>query len=128
MASNFTIVRGDTLPLKFQRKDAEGNIIIGQPHNLTLTARKSQNRVSERLFVKRLSDGDFKQDEDGTWHVVIAPEDTEKIWQSSIFYDLEVVLDEDEEDVTTIATGTITLQAESTTPADRINDNKEENS
>ena len=79
--------RGDTIGLKFQRKDADGEVITDTPTSMYLTVKTS---YSASAYIIQKSLDDMTMDEDGTWHVVIDPEDTEALPYGTYVFDIEV--------------------------------------
>lgn len=107
------VTRGDTLPLKFQRKDADGEIIMDTPEAMHLTVKTDWNTATA-LVEKSLSD--MTMDAEGEWHVVIEPEDTENLAYGTYVFDIEVIT---AEYIATIAKGELRLTEESTWPTNR---------
>ena len=102
------VTRGDTMPLKFQRKDAGGEVITTTPTEMTLTVKSSWG-VEKALICKHLAD--MTKDEENVWHVVVQPADTENLPYGSYVWDIEVVTSEY---VCTIAKGELQLTEEAT--------------
>lgn len=102
------LTRGDSAPLKFQRKDANGDPILIAPAQMYFTCKKDWNQT-DFVFQKTLAD--MTMDEDGTWHFTIAPTDTEKLPVGNYVFDIEVKQDNY---VQTIAKGTLKLTSEAT--------------
>ena len=103
-----TIVRGDTGAFKFQRLDSNGDAITAAPTAMYFTVKKSYSYATD-IFQKTLAD--MTMDEDGTWHFIIAPEDTASLDYGSYVFDLEVTTDDY---VQTIAKGKLILEEEAT--------------
>ena len=82
-----SIRRGDTKFLKFQRKNKDKEVILEQAEKLYFTVKKSF-RTKEALFQKTIEDMSF--DEDGTYHFVIEPEDTDGLEYGMCKYDVQV--------------------------------------
>lgn len=82
------MTRGDTKKYKFQRKDAEGNVIKAIPDALFFTV-KSNQYLNEFLFQKTIND--MVIDDEGFWHFEILPEDTNNLKFRRYVYDLEVI-------------------------------------
>lgn len=108
-----TITRGDTGAFKFQRLDASGNVITTTPDAIYFTVKKSYD-CDSFIFQKSLSD--MTMDEDGTWHFVIAPNDTATMAYGSYIYDIEVTSGDY---VKTIAKGRLVIEEESTWTANK---------
>lgn len=108
-----TIIRGDTGAFKFQRLDSSGEPITATPTAIYFTVKKSYTYSSD-IFQKTLAD--MTMDEDGTWHFIIAPEDTASLDYGTYVYDLEVTT---EDYVQTIAKGKLMLEEEATWTANK---------
>lgn len=103
------MTRGDTLKLKFQRRNKNNQVILTLPSEIYFTV-KANKDATAFLIQKRLSDMTF--DNDGTYHILLKPCDTEKLPYGTYFFDIEV---DDGSDYTfTISKGYITLTAEAT--------------
>ena len=100
--------RGDTIGLKFQRKDADGETIITRPEEMYMTVKTSWDSP-DALIQKTLAD--MTMDEEGVWHVVIQPSDTENLAYGTYVVDIEVTA---QGYVTTIAKDSLKLTEEST--------------
>lgn len=100
--------RGDTIGLRFQRKDADGEIILTAPTAMYFTLKKSYN---DSAVVLQKSLSDMTMDEDGTWHIVLAPGDTENLTYGTYVFDIEVTA---QGYVTTICKDSLKLTEEST--------------
>lgn len=102
------LVRGDTGAIKFQRLDSSGEPITVAPTAMYFTVKKSYTNSTD-IFQKTLAD--MTMDEDGTWHFIIAPEDTASLDYGSYVFDLEVTTNDY---VQTIAKGKLILEEEAT--------------
>jgi hypothetical protein len=102
------LTRGDSAPLKFQRKDANGDPILIAPAQMYFTVKKDWNQT-DYVFQKTLAD--MTMSEDGYWHFVIEPSDTAVLPIGNYVFDIEVTV---EGNVHTIAKGTLKLTAEAT--------------
>lgn len=90
MIKNINSIRGDSIPLKFAIKTADGQIVqINDIETLYLTCKKNTDNVAPILFQKTLEDMTLSDD---YYHVVIEPEDTEKLNYGEYFFDIEVTL------------------------------------
>lgn len=107
------LTRGDTGQYCFQRLDADGDAITTTPTALYFTCKKSY-QSSSVAFQKTIDD--MTMDDDGTWHFVIEPEDTEALDIGNYVYDIEVT---ESSYVQTIAKGTLKLLAEATWYTDK---------
>lgn len=102
------MVRGDSKAYKFQRKDREGNILTDTPTTLFFTV-KTSFKTQEYVLQKNLENMFITQD--GYWHFVLNPEDTENLPYGKYCWDIQVVQDGFK---TTISRGHIFLTDEST--------------
>ena len=100
--------RGDTRGYYFKRIDGDGQVITTAPNSLYFTV-KSSFFTQQVVFQKKLED--MTVDEDGTYHFVIEPKDTESLDYGSYVWDIQVTQDNV---VTTIAKGTLNLTHEAT--------------
>lgn len=107
------LTRGDTGQFKFQRKDAEGHVILTTPDALYFTVKKSYQSPSV-VFQKDLDD--MTLDENGTYHFTIEPTDTQALDYGNYVYDIEVT---ESDYVQTIAKGSLKLTAEATWYTDK---------
>lgn len=83
--------RGDTRPLKFKiiNKDKSKTFGPDDIRELYFTLKTDKN--SRRVFIQKTKN-DFIFDDDGIWHFVIKPEDTERMAYGKYYYDIEVTL------------------------------------
>lgn len=106
------MTRGDTKGFRFQRKykddEGEEQVITQIADELYFTVKKSY-RDKDFLLQKKLSDMEF--DEQGVYHFVINPEDTNDLDFGTFVYDLEVIQDGYKK---TISSGNFVLGYEST--------------
>lgn len=102
------MVRGDSKAYKFQRKDREGNILTDTPTTLFFTV-KTSFKTQEYVLQKNLENMYITQD--GYWHFVLNPEDTEDLPYGKYCWDIQVVQDGFK---TTISRGHLFLTDEST--------------
>lgn len=100
--------RGDTQPLKFQRIDADGHVIMTVPDEMFFTVKLNYN-TKDFVIQKTLSD--MTLGSDGYWHFVINPEDTQELDVTTYVYDIEVTTSGI---VFTISKGTLELLSEAT--------------
>lgn len=103
-----SMIRGDTTPLMFQRKDNNGDVIKLRADKIYFTVKKS-DLPDEVLFQKTIDD--MTLDEDGTYHFVIQPEDTNNLEFGNYLFDLEVIQDNV---VSTISRGEFIIEFEAT--------------
>lgn len=90
------IVRGDTEKIKICRSKAkeEKEIIKEKVDNLFFSV-KENDVTREVLFQKKLSDNTITYTEDGYYHVVINPEDTDNLAYGTYFFDIERIIGND---------------------------------
>lgn len=103
-----SVIRGDTARWKFQRRDMNGDVILTQADELYFTVKKNYN-TSDYILQKTISD--FIFDNDGTYHLILAAEDTELLKYGDYVFDIEVTTNEY---VQTIAKGKFIIAEEST--------------
>lgn len=102
------MIRGDSKAYKFQRKDREGNILTDKPTTLFFTLKTSFNTKD---FVLQKTLDNMYISEDGYWHFVLNPDDTEDLPYGKYCWDIQVVQDGFK---TTISRGFLVLSNEST--------------
>lgn len=107
------LIRGDTGAFKFQRLDSTGEPITATPTAMYFTVKKLYSCSSD-VFQKTLAD--MTMDEDGTWHFIIAPEDTATLDYGTYVFDLEVTT---ADYVQTIAKGKLCIDEEATWVANK---------
>ena len=83
-------IRGDTAKYRFQRFDAEGNVIQTPADAIYFTV-KVNGYTDEVLLQKKLEDMEF--DENYYYHITILPEDTDNLDYGTYRYDIEVIQD-----------------------------------
>ena len=105
---NLSIIRGDTIPLKFQRKDNEGNVIMIEADKAYFTVKKNVSQTN--VLIQKTLD-DMTLDEEGVYHFTILPEDTDGLDYGTYVYDLEIIQNEI---VTTISRGEFIIESEVT--------------
>jgi len=108
MSMNLIFTRGDTKAFKFQRKDANHQVITEIADELYFTVKKSWKK-EEAVIQKSLEDITF--DSDYWYHVVISSEDTAELPYGNYVFDIEVTQGDY---VQTIGKGTISLEEEAT--------------
>lgn len=104
------LIRGDTLKLKFQRKNKNGEVIKTKPDKLYFTV-KSNYYTKDYLFQKSLENGISFSEEDYFYRFTINPEDTDGLDYGNYVYDIETISDKT---VKTIAKGTLEIKEEVT--------------
>lgn len=102
------LIRGDTAKFKFQRLDVEGNPIMTAADEVFFTV-KENTRKRGFVFQKTLADMTF--DDEGFYHFVIQPEDTNGLQYWDYVYDIEIIQDGVK---TTVAIGAFVLKPEVT--------------
>ena len=109
---NFIMIRGDTKKIKiFRTKDKEGKEIIKEKvDNLFFTV-KENDVTKEMLFQKKLSDNTITYTDDGYYHIVIKPEDTDNLAYGTYFFDIERIIGDD---VKTYVVGELEITSEIT--------------
>lgn len=109
-SNKLSMHRGDTARFYFQRLDAEGNVITTKADELYFTV-KSSTQNTNYEFQIRIDDMEFDE-EDGTYHFTVQPEDTNGLnFTRMHYYDVEVI---DSGVKTTIALGEFHLKPEVT--------------
>ena len=83
-------VRGDTEKYKFQRKDANGEVITTKADSIYFTV-KTDGYSDDVLLQKTIDDMTF--DSDYYYHFTIEPEDTDEMDYGTYRYDVEVIQD-----------------------------------
>lgn len=104
------LIRGDTLKLKFQRKNKSGEVITTKPDFLFFTV-KSSYYSKDYLFQKRLDRDISFSEEDYYYRFTIDPKDTDNLSYGSYVYDIEVITGDV---VKTIAKGNLKITEEVT--------------
>lgn len=107
------IIRGDTCPFSFTRRDKDGNVIIDPAEKLYFTI-KEKYTSTDILVQKTIDDMTF---DEGTYRFVIEPNDTNELKYGVYVYDLEVITGEYKQ---TIARGTIKISEEVTFQEDEV--------
>jgi len=103
--------RGDTCPVKFTLKDKNGNILtLGSSDELFFTVKNNFDTTTKKLQ-KTFGQGDITREEDGSYKLIIEPEETENWKYGSYVFDICLVSG----DYTrTVAIGNLTLTNEVT--------------
>ena len=83
------ITRGDTMVLKFQRKDKDGNVITQKADEIFFTV-KVNAFLDNYIFQKKLNSGITFNNEDYYYRITILPTDTEGLYYGTYKYDIEV--------------------------------------
>ena len=80
--------RGDTHSFRFQRKDANEEVIQSRPDYMWFTVKKN-DKTKDVLIQKTLGNG-ITFDEEFYYHVLIKPEDTRNLGYGDYVYDIQV--------------------------------------
>lgn len=107
------IIRGDTCPFSFKRRDKNNDVITEPADKLYFTIKQSY-QTDEVLIQKTIDDMSF---DDGTYRFVIEPEDTNDMEYGIYVFDIEVITDEYKQ---TIARGQIRISEEVTFQEDEV--------
>lgn len=111
------IIRGDTKRIKFQRKDADGNLVTETPAELYFTVKNAWTD-EDFIFQKTLADMEYDDDEEsgtyGFWGFTIRPEDTNSMNYGRYVCDLEVIRDAEKLEKTTIYKDQFNVMGEAT--------------
>lgn len=83
--------RGDTRKYKFQRKNADGSVILNVPNKMFFTVK--QDFTDDKVLIQKRLPDDFEIDEEGFWHFTIEPEDTNDLNYGDYVFDVEVITD-----------------------------------
>lgn len=102
------MVRGDSRAYKFRRRTYAGETITDTPESLYFTL-KTSFKTEDYVLQKRL--GNMNITQDGYWHFLLTPQDTESLDYGRYCWDIQVVQDGYK---TTIARGYLELTNEST--------------
>jgi len=83
--------RGDTCPLKFTLLDKNKNVLtLTNTDELYFTVKENFQNTS-KILQKTYQQGDIVQEEDGSYKLVIEPEETEKLNYGSYVFDICLV-------------------------------------
>lgn len=104
------LIRGDTLNLKFIRKNKSGEVITTKPDKLFFTV-KSSYYTKNYLFQKRLDKDINFSEEDNYYRFTINPKDTDNLDYGNYVYDIETI---NGDIVKTIAKGILKIKEEVT--------------
>ena len=111
------IIRGDTKRIKFQRKDADGNLVTETPAELYFTVKNAWTD-EDFIFQKTLADMEYDDDEEsetyGFWGFTIRPEDTNGMSYGRYVCDIEVIRDAEKLEKTTIYKDQFNVMGEAT--------------
>ena len=109
------LIRGDSLSLKFQRLDANGEVITTEADEVFFTI-KNNTINDEYIIQKKLEDMTF--DNDGTYHITLLPGDTEELAYGKYVYDLEICIGDDYKK--TISIGDFVIKEEVTFASNEV--------
>lgn len=109
--SEIRFTRGDTYAFRFQRKNANDEIIKTKAEKMWFSVKKSYTS-SDILIQKTLDEGITFNEEDYTYHVLINSIDTRDFKYGDYVFDIQVM---NEETVQTIAKGKFIIENEVTT-------------
>lgn len=109
------LIRADTRGFKFQRKNADGSVIMTTPNSIYFTV-KSSFDTPNILLQKEMDD--MTMDENGFWHFKLLPEDTAKIPYGVYVCDIQITQD----DNVKTTTGTFKLTGEATWTSTEVDD------
>lgn len=107
---NIELIRGDTLPLKFQRKLVDNSVVTEKPDKMFFTV-KTDYFNEEYLFQKRLDESIVYNEQDNYYYLTIEPEDTDNLSYGKYVFDIEIIKDGD---VKTILKGKLKITQEVT--------------
>lgn len=102
------LIRGDTYKFKFQRIDAYGNVIRTLAPQLFFTVKRN---AGDKNFIFQKTIQDITFDDEGYYHVVIEPADTDGMKFGNYVYDIEVITSQYKK---TISIGSFTVAQEVT--------------
>lgn len=86
-----SMVRGDTAKFRFQRLDANGDVILTKAPRIFFTLKK---KYIYEPFILQKTIADMTFDFEGWYHFTIEPEDTNGLDFGAYIYDIEVITDE----------------------------------
>lgn len=102
------LVQGDTSPVfKFQRKDAENNVIKTLPSKMWITFKIDSQR-KKALFQKTLDNGIEYSETDNYYRFQILPDDTAELCYGKYGFDI-AILNENGEKRTLLNKGVLTI-------------------
>lgn len=106
------MVRGDTQKIRICRsRDEEGKEIIKEKVDSLFFSVKENDVTKKLLFQKKLSDNTITYTDDGYYHIVIKPEDTDDLVYGTYFFDIERIIGDD---VKTFVEGELKIKSEIT--------------
>lgn len=103
------VIQGDTSPVyKFQRKNADGEVITSIPQKMWITF-KENTYTNKALFQKTLENGISYSEEDNYYRFNIESKDTENIPYGKYGFDIAII-NEVGEKKTLLADGVLEIQ------------------
>ena len=109
------IIRGDTQEYKFQRKDANGDVITQEATSVYFTVK--ENYIVDKVLIQKTIE-DMTFDSDGTYHFTITADDTNDLYYGDYVYDIEVK--QGDEYTKTIAKGVFKISEEVTFESNEV--------
>lgn len=106
-------IRGDTAKFKFQRHDANGDVITTKADDIYFTV-KENGYSDDVLLQKTIEDMEF--DDNYYYHFTIEPSDTDDFEYGTYRYDIEVI----HEGVKTTTVGELVIEEEITFAKDEV--------
>lgn len=88
IVSKINLIRGETKVWKFQRKDANGQVITTNPNEIYCTIKENYD-ASDYLIQKTFTNGDITYS-DGWWYIVLSAADTLSLTQGRYVIDVKV--------------------------------------
>ena len=82
------IIRGDTAKFKFRRLNADGEPILEMPIKIYFTVKR---RFTDAEFILQKTIDDMQFDENGYFHFIVQPSDTDNLQYGDYVYDIEVI-------------------------------------
>lgn len=87
--ADFSFIRGDSYPMKFQITDSEGNPVLKDSLTaLTLTCRSNNFKLSPIVIQKQIDDFDYNN-EDNYYYVSFLPIDTRSLNYGEYNFDIQ---------------------------------------
>ena len=108
------LTRGDTGAYKFQRHNADGEVIMEKADEIYFTVKT--NGYNDNVLIQKTID-DMEFDEDGYYHFIIQSSDTDNLDYGTYMYDIEVIQNGMK---TTVAKNYFILEEEITWASDEV--------
>lgn len=115
---NINLVRGDTIAIKFQRKDSEDRVIETKTQKMWFTV-KIDAYSKKKTIQKTLLNGISFTDNDYYYHIILNNNDTKDLFYIDYYYDIQV---ENNGVVATIKKGKLKIKEEITFEGGNQND------